>query len=163
VQKTIAQTQLLLESSGRPETAYGMLRADADKKAKVALARLRVAGLKPERLVAIVLATWTIAEDDASERTLSEFRTVAIGKQANRLSARWMPERAKAMPKGSFGRRTYEKFPEATGGMLRALGKAIDEAGNILVDEAVPFILELKRTKYGPHPSRQVSKNERAA
>jgi hypothetical protein len=163
VQRVIAEMKLLLETSGRPETAYGMLRADAERKAKVALARLRVAGIKPERLVAIVLATWTIAEDDAYERTMKEFRTVAIGKQAHRLSARWMPERAKAMPKGSLSRHVYEKFGESTGGVLRALGKAIDDAGNLLVDRAVPHILALKRTKFGPHPSRQYLANEKAA
>jgi hypothetical protein len=162
-QRVIAEMQLALETSGRPETAYGMLRADAVRKAKVALARLRVAGVKPERLVAIVLATWAIAEDDASERTLSEFRTVAVGKQAHRLSARWFPERARAMPKGSMARRTYEKYGESTGGVLRALGKAIDDVANHLVDRAVPHILALKRTKFGPHPSRKPLASERAA
>ena len=156
VRAVLARMQSLLDTSGGPETAYATLRADASRKAKAALAKLRVAGIKAERLVAIVLATYAIAEDDDSERTLSEFRTVAIGKQAHRLSARWMPEKAKTLPEGSMARRTYEKFEHSAGGVLRELGKAIDEAGNLLVDQATVEILELKRTKFGPHPSRQV-------
>ena len=50
----------LLETSGSPEIATRMIRTDAKRKAKNALARMRVRGVKPSRLMVIVLATHAI-------------------------------------------------------------------------------------------------------
>jgi hypothetical protein len=155
VKRIITLFEALLDNAGRPETAKGMLRAPAKSKAKVALARMRVRGIKPTRLLTITLATHAIVADDQSfsHRDGNEFLHVQIARQAHRLAARYVPPGYEGKVKDGkpWG---FKAFPEGTGLVLRELGKTIDGIGEHLVDMAVPRILELKRTRFGNHASR---------
>lgn len=156
--------EAMLIGAGNPEIATRMVRADARRKAKNALARMRVRGIKPSRLAIVVLATHAILKDDQSySHRGSEFRHVQIARQAHRLAARFTPrgmEGRKSAP-GAKLKWGHESFPYSAGLVLRELGAQLDETGGHLVDRALPRILELKVQRWGKHPSRQVLKDVR--
>jgi hypothetical protein len=145
----------LMNGAGKPVTAMGMLRAPAKAKARVALARMRVRGIKPVRLLTITLATRAIvAADQTFSHRGSEFLHVQIARQAHRLAARYVPAGYEDKVKDGkpWG---FKAFPAGTGIVMRELGKVIDDIGSHLADKAVPNIIELKRVRFGQHASRQ--------
>jgi hypothetical protein len=161
VKRITAMFDALLNGAGKPETAMRMLRAPAKDKAKVALARMRVRGIKPVRLLTITLATHAVLQDDQSMRHQGkEFLHVQIARQAHRLAARYVPAAYESRGfgdeiKGGGLKFGHQIFPAGTGIVMRQLGAQIDAIGEHLVDLAVPHILELKRVRFGQHASRQ--------
>jgi hypothetical protein len=161
VKRITAMFDALLHGAGKPETAMRMLRAPAKDKAKVALARMRVRGIKPVRLLSITLATHAVLQDDQSMRHQGkEFLHVQIARQAHRLAARYVPVAYVSRGfgdeiKGGGLKFGHQIFPSGTGIIMRQLGAQIDAIGEHLVDLAVPHVLELKRTRFGQHASRQ--------
>ena len=161
VMRIIVMFDALLNGAGKPATAMQMLRAPAKDKAKVALARMRVRGIKPIRLLTITLASRAIVADDQtfSHRDGNEFLHVQIARQAHRLAARYVP---KGKEDVGFGDKIkgglkwgHQTFPAGTGIVMRELGKVIDDIGSHLADKAVPHIIKLKRTRYGKHATHQ--------
>jgi len=147
--------EALLNAAGPPEIATRMIRAKAKRKAKNALARMRVRKVKPIRLMAIVLATHAILEDDQSDSHRGgEFRQVQIARQAHRLAARFVPKGYEAKVKDGI-KWGFKNFPNSAGLVLRELGSQLDDLGGHLVDRALPRILEFKVQRWGHHPSRQ--------
>jgi hypothetical protein len=148
----------MLIGAGEPVISTRMIRADAGRKAKNALARMRVRGVRPSRLMAIVLATHAILKDDVSfSHRGNEFLHVQIARQAHRLAARFTPrgmEGKKSAP-GAKLKWGHETFGYSAGLGLRQIGGHLDETGGHLVDRALPRILELKVQRCGNHPSRQ--------
>lgn len=142
----------LLADAGRPEITTRMLHATAKARARVALARLRTQGVPPERLLTIALATWALGQDDWSFRADNEFRRVQIAKQAHRLAARHMPAWTEGIPKTSPALLAVQRFPEATGLVLRELGRRIDHIGGAVAEAALPELLAMKRERWGQHP-----------
>lgn len=153
VQAAVKAMAGLLGSAGRPEITTRMLHATAKARARVALARLRTQGVPPERLLTIALATWALGQDDWSFRADTEFRRVQIAKQAHRLAARHMPAWTEGIPKASPALLAVQRFPEATGPVLRELGRMIDHIGGTVAEAALPELLRLKRERWGRHPS----------
>ena len=145
----------MLNGSGTPEIATRMVRAKAKRKAKNALARMRVRKVKPIRLMTIVLATHAILKDDQSySHRGGEFRQVQIARQAHRLAARFVPKGYEAKVKDGV-KWGFKNFPHSAGLVLRELGSQLDDLGGHLVDRALPRILERKVKRWGHHPSRQ--------
>lgn len=70
----------LLEGSGRAEPAQDIKRLPAEFKARVAFARLREAGIEPQRLLAIHMAVGALIEDDNGSHRVVEFRLVQTAK-----------------------------------------------------------------------------------
>jgi hypothetical protein len=154
VKRIIAMFNALLNGAGKPATAMAMLRAPSKDKAKVALARMRVRGIKAMRLLTITLATRAIIADDQSfSHRGNEFLRVQIARQAHRLAARYVPTgyEDKVNDGKPWG---FKAFPAGTGIVMRELGKLIDDIGSHLADLAVPHIIELKRTRFGQHATR---------
>jgi hypothetical protein len=155
VKRIVIMFDALLNGSGKPQTAMAMLRAPAKDKAKVALARMRVRGIKPLRLLTISLASRAIvAADQTYSHRGNEFLHVQIARQAHRLAARYVPVGYEDKVKDGkpWG---FKSFPAGTGIVMRELGKVIDDIGSHLADLAVPHIIELKRTRYQQHATRQ--------
>lgn len=147
----------VLEEAGRPEIITRMHGAPAKKRARAALARLRTQSVKPERLLTIALATWALVDDDWSFRADNEFRRVQIAKQAHRLAARHTPTWAEGLPRTSPSMKAMNRFPEATGPVLRELGRMIDHVGGSVAESALPELLAIKRQHWGKHPSQPTS------
>ena len=151
----------MLVGVGKPEIATRMIRADAGQKAKNALARMRVRGVKPSRLMIIVLATHAAVKADQSfSHRGKEFLHVQIARQAHRLAARFVPKGQEDKIKD--GRKWgFKNFGRSAGLGLRELGKILDEVGGHLVDRALPHILELKVERFGHYASRHAFEHSR--
>jgi hypothetical protein len=77
----------LLEGSGPAEPAQDIKRLPAASKARVAFARLREAGIEPERPLAINMAVGALIEDDNGSHRVEEFRLVQTAKAVHRLAS----------------------------------------------------------------------------
>jgi hypothetical protein len=156
--RTLAALQGMMDGAGKPEIATRLRGLDAKRRARNALARMRVRGVEPARLLAIVLATHAIlrADQSFSHRGL-EFLHVQIGKQAHRLAARFTPtgmEGLKSAP-GQTLQFGHEVHPYSAGHILRELGKALDETAGLLAEQSIERILKLKIERWGNQAPRE--------
>ena len=130
------------------------LRGHAAYRAKIAFARLREAGIKAERLLAIYLGVVALIEDDLGSHHIREFRLVQAAKVAHRLASgthrrweMWSPTTGGTVPV------VLHAYPESSGIVLRRIGEVLEEACGEAAEAATTAIIELKTKTYGPHPS----------
>jgi hypothetical protein len=145
--------EVLLRSAGRVVPVMDFRGLSVSRRAKVAFARLREAGVKAERLLCIFLGVAALIEDDWGAHRVSEFKIVQTAKAAHRLASgthrKWELE-------GKDGRiRTLaiNTYPKSAGPVLRSIGKAIAECCEFIERDAVPAVQALKLVRYGEHPS----------
>lgn len=144
---------LLLQEAGPTEIATRLRGMSPRKRARIALARLRVAGIKPERFVAIVLAIAALIEEDPGSHRTKEFRTVQIAKALHRLASGYhrvweLPDERGRLRKVS----ELHAFPRSSGQVLRIMGRAVEEHCEWVVEKHLPGVLALKKKRYGQHP-----------
>lgn len=140
---------LLLEEAGPTEIATRLRGMSAQRRARIALARLRVAKIRPERFVAIVLAVTALIEEDPGSHRTKEFRTVQIAKALHRLASgthkRWPFLDA-------YGRKRQTEmhaFPRSSGQVLRIMGRAVENPSEWVVEKHLAGVLALKVKRYG--------------
>ncbi|MCK1511374.1 hypothetical protein IVB22_02055 [Bradyrhizobium sp. 190] len=147
----IAAVQAALDEAGPVEIATRLKGMPATKRAKIGLARLRVAKVKPERIVSIVLAVTALCEEKA-HRT-KEFRMVQICKAVHRLASGthkvWQVEDYQ----GRKRRTELHAFPRSSGPVLRLMGRALEEPCEWVVEKHLAGVLAVKIKRYGRHPS----------
>jgi len=145
---------LLLEEAGPTEIATRLKGMSATKRARIALARLRVAGVEPKRFVAIVLAVTALIEEDPGSHRTKEFRTVQIAKALHRLASGY--HRVWGLPddKGRLKKVSeLHAFPRSSGPVLRLIGKAVEQPCEWVVEKHLSAVLALKVKRYGRHPA----------
>jgi hypothetical protein len=144
----------LMASAGPVEIATRLRGLPPDQRARIALARLREAAIKPERLLAIVIAVAALIEEaPAAVHRTAEWRTVAVAKAAHRLASgthrRWpLPQ-----PDGSTKHIEMHAYPRSSGRVLRVLGEMIERECELVIDRHLTPVLTLKLERYGPHPA----------
>jgi hypothetical protein len=125
----------------------------ARRRARIALARLRVAKIKPERFVAIVLAVIALIEEDPGSHWTKEFRTVQIAKAIHRLASGthrvWEYEDGN----GRTRRIELHAFPRSSGPVLRLIGGMLEKPCDWVIDKHLTAVLALKVKRYGRHPA----------
>lgn len=144
---------LLLEEAGPTEIATRLRGMPANKRARIALARLRAAGIKPERFVAIVLAVTALIEEDPGSHRTNEFRTVQIAKALHRLASGYhrvweLPDERGRLRKVA----ELHAFPRSSGPVLRLIGRAVEQPCEWVVEKHLSAVLALKVKRYGRHP-----------
>jgi hypothetical protein len=144
---------LLLEEAGPTEIATRLKGMSAAKRARIALARLRVARIKPERLVAIVLAVTALIEEDPGSHRKKEFRTVQIAKALHRLASGYHRVWEYIDYRGVKRRTELHAFPRSSGPVLRLIGRKVEELCDFVVDKHLSGVLALKVKRYGRHPA----------
>lgn len=145
---------MLLEEAGPTEIVTRLRGMSAKRRAKVALARLRVASIKPERFVAIVLAITALIEEDPGSHRTKEFRTVQIAKSLHRLASGYhrvweLPDERGRLRKVA----ELHAFPRSSGPALRLIGKAVEQTCDWVVEKHLSAVLALKVKRYGRHPA----------
>lgn len=151
---TLICLQKLLEGAGEAPPAQDIRRRSAAFRARVAFARLREADVKPERLLAIHMAVSALIEDDAGSHRTEEFRIVQIAKAAHRLASGTHRYWDWPLPNGSIYPLKYHAYPRSSGRVLRLIGKAIEEVCAGVTERDLQALRDLKKAKFGPHPSR---------
>jgi hypothetical protein len=142
-----------LELAGPVEIATRLKGMSAPKRAKIALARLRVAGIKPDRLVAIVLAVTSLIEEDPESHRTKEFRTVQISKAIHRLASGYHRVWETEDHSGRKGRTELHAFPRSSGPVLRLIGRMLEQPCEWVVEKHLAAVMALKVKRYGRHPA----------
>lgn len=153
IKQALTDIELLLEEAGPTEIATRLKGMSATRRARIALARLRVAGIKPERFVAIVLAVTALIEEDPGSHRTKEFRVVQIAKALHRLASGYHRVWELQDQKGRSQKIELHAFPRSSGPVLRLIGKAVEEPCEWVVEKHLSAVLALKVKRYGPHPA----------
>jgi hypothetical protein len=134
--------------AGPVEIATRLRGLSAGKRAKIALARLRVAGVPPERIVSIVLAVSALIEDDPASHRTKEFRTVQICKAVHRLASGTHKVWEIEDHQGRKGRTEFHAYPRSSGRILRVMGRMLEEPCEWVVEKHLAGVLAYKE-RYG--------------
>jgi hypothetical protein len=135
----------------------------AAKRAKIALARLRVARIKPERIMATVLAVTALIDEDPGSHRTKEFRAVQIAKAIHRLASGYHRVWEVQDSQGRTRRTELHAFPRSSGRVLRLLGRAVEEPCEWVMDKHLAGVLALKVRRYGRHPALPPAASRSAA
>ena len=142
-----------LDSAGEVEIATRLRGLPADKRARVAFARLREANIKPERLAAVYLAVCGLIEQDAGSHRVEDFRIVQTAKALHRLASGYHKRWDFPLPSGATAPIVLHAYPPSSGRVLRVIGLAIERACELIEQHHLQAILSLKNEMFGPHPS----------
>lgn len=142
-----------LAASGLVDPAMNLRRRSAAYRARVAFARLREAGVRGNRLLAIYLAVSALIEDDLGSHRSEEFRIVQAAKAAHRLASGTHRRWEFPGPDGRTRHTELHAYPRSSGLLLRKMGEALEKACEPVTREAVPQIIEMKTERSGPHSS----------
>jgi hypothetical protein len=153
IKQALTDIALLLEEAGPTEIATRLKGMSATKRARIALARLRVAGIKPERFVAIVLAVTALIEEDPGSHRTKEFCVVQIAKALHRLASGYHRVWELQDQKGRSQKIELHAFPRSSGPALRLIGKAVEQPCEWVVEKHLSPVLALKVKRYGRHPA----------
>jgi hypothetical protein len=154
VRAALAALDGLMEAAGPVVIATRLRGLSPSQRAKVALARLREAGVMPERLLAIAMAiSCLINESPQVVHRIKEWRIVATAKAAHRLAAGYHRVWEITDPDGRSRRTELHAYPRSTGRVLRYLGEWIENESERVIDRHAASVLALKVTRYGPHPA----------
>jgi hypothetical protein len=120
----------------------------------MALARLRAADVKPERLLAITVAVHALIEEaPAVCHRIKDWRIVAIAKAAHRLASgyhrTWETQDVQGRPR----RIELHAYPRSSGRVLRHLGEMIEEHCGLVIEHFLTDIVAIKVKRYGQHLS----------
>lgn len=139
-----------MASAGPVEIATRLRGLPPEHRAKIALARLREADIKPERLLAIPLAVAALIEDaPATVHRTTEWRIVAIAKAAHRLASGTHRIWPVAQPDGRTKHIEMHAYPRSSGRVLRHLGEMIEKECELVIDHRLSGVLAVKAAREG--------------
>ncbi|MET4740293.1 hypothetical protein ABIF73_004432 [Bradyrhizobium japonicum] len=152
ISAAINATRFALEEAGPVEIATRLKGLTPAKRAKIGLARLRVATVKPERIVAIVVAVNALAEERGHRS--KEFRTVQACKAVHRLASGtgWVIYDAQGRERRSKAR----AYPRSSGRVLRLMGRMLEEPCEWVIEKHLQGVLAHKQ-RYGRGPRKGLS------
>jgi hypothetical protein len=152
VNAALSGLQGIMDASGPTEIATRLRGLAPERRAKIALARLREANIKPERLLAIALAVSALIEaNPAVVHRTREWRIVAIAKAAHRLASGYHRVWEVQDENGDVSQRTeMHAYPRSSGRVLRYLGEIIEKECELVIDHHLSAVLTLKVTREGP-------------
>lgn len=145
--------QGLLDGAGRVLPAQDISRLPAAKRAHVAFARLREAGIRSERLLAIHMAVAALIEDDRGAHKVREHFLVQSAKAMHRLASGLHKTWDWPLDDGTTRPLKFDKYPKSSGIVLRVIGKEIDELCGNVAEAAVQELIAAREAKFGPHSS----------
>jgi hypothetical protein len=153
ISTALTRIALALEEAGPSEIATRLKGLSATKRARIALARLRVAGIESDRIIAIVLAVTALIEEDRGSHRTEEFRTVQIAKAVHRLASGYHRVWDFEDHQGRMRKIQLHAFPRSSGPILRIFGRMLTEPCEFVVERHLAEVLALKVERYGRHPS----------
>ena len=153
IMASIAAVKIVLEEAGPTELATRLRGMSATNRARIAIARLREAGIKPERMVSIILGVRALIEEDPCSHRVEEFRTVQAMKVLHRLASGTHKYWPIEDPHGRPLTIQMHAFPKSTGRVLRLMGRLLEEPCELTVNKHLESVLALKIKRYGRHPA----------
>jgi hypothetical protein len=152
IRDAVAQLALLIDES--PYEISSRLRGISPApRSRIAFGRLRKAGIKPERLLAIHLAITALIEEDPGSHRVKEFRLVQVAKAVHRLASGYHRVWPQQDENGRTFRIELHAYARSTGRVLRLIGQTIEERCEWATEKHVAGVLALKVKRYGRHPA----------
>jgi hypothetical protein len=143
-----------METAGPAVIATRLRGMPAPQRAKVAVARLRQARVKPEYLLAIVLAVHGLIEEAPQVvHRVKEWRIVAIAKRSHALASGYHRVWEITDSNGHPHRTELHVYPRSAGRVLRLLGAMLEAEAELVVDHHLSAVLALKVARYASHPA----------
>jgi hypothetical protein len=84
---------------------------------------------------------------------VTEFRIVQVAKAAHRLASGTHRHWDFPLDNGGTAPLAFHVYPRSSGRVLRVIGKAIEEACEMVTGRDLQALRDLKRQLYGPHHS----------
>ena len=136
----------IMASAGPVEIATRLRGLVPERRAKIALARLREANIRPERLLAIPLAVAALMEDSpATVHRTNDWKIVATAKASHRLASGTHRQWPVPQPDGRTKHIEMHAYPRSSGRVLRHLGEMIEKQSELVIDHHLAKVLALKR------------------
>lgn len=157
IHQAIAELRDRMEFAGPAIIATRLRGMPPAQRARAALARLREAGVKPERLLAIAVAVHALIEGNpAATHRITDWRVVAIAKASHRLASGYHRVWEVRDDNGRIVRRTeLHAYPRSSGRVLRHLGEAIEKPCELVIEQHLTNVLALKAAQdKGPSGNR---------
>lgn len=126
VRSAIASLEGLLQGAGRVENAYSLRGKSAEERARIALARLRKAGIDPMTILERAIAVTACCEAKGIDERQREYRHVQIAKSVHRL--------ASGTHRTTSGFSMPSKYPRSEGQVLRRIGERLDDIAAFALD-----------------------------
>lgn len=142
----------LLATAGRALDATELRGLKPAARARAALARLREASIKPDRLLAIHLAISALIKEAPMSPDDKEFRLVQVAKVAHRLASGFHRTWDFPLPNGETAPVAMHKYARSTGRVLRHLGARIETCCEHLMRDHLTEFLAWKIERFGKHP-----------
>ena len=140
----------IMASAGPAEIATRLKGLPPAHRARIALARLREANVRPERLLAIPLAVAALIEDaPETVHRVTEWRIVAIAKAAHRLASGTHRVWPVAQPDGRTKHIEMHTYPRSSGRVLRHLGQMIEKECELVIHHHLSRVLASKAAPDG--------------
>ncbi len=140
-----------MSTAGPAEPATRLRGLPPERRAKIALARLREAGVKPERLLSIALAVHALIADAPEKcHRVSEWRIVAVAKAAHRLASGTHRQWPLHQPDGRVKHIVLHAYPRSSGRVLRHLGTMIEKECEWVIERHLAEVVALKRATEPP-------------
>ncbi len=149
----LAWLDTLLSTAGKVVPATNLRGMRPAERARVALARLRDAGVKPERLLAIHLAISALTKEDPMTPGDRGFRMVQVAKVSHRLASGFHQTWDFPLPDGSTRPYSLHAYPRSAGRVLRYLGAMIERCCEHVAKDHLSEVLTLKTERFGKHPA----------
>lgn len=146
----------MLAGAGPVVPAMSLNGLPAERRAHIAIARLRERGVSPESILAVHLGVMAALEEDPIQDRSEDFRLTQIGKAIHRLASG--THRVWEVDGVVVAR--IDKWPASRGAVLRRIGRLIDETAGILGGEAVDAVVALKVARRGAHPLKAATMRE---
>lgn len=150
------ELQHVLAGAGRIDPATNLRGQPPKYRARVAFARLREAGVSPDRLMAIYIGVSALIQDDYGSHRTEEFRLVQAAKAAHRLASGTHRRWEMWNPVGSSVPVELHAYPRSSGLVLRQIGATLDKACREIAASALVEVIEAKTAKADHHPSHRV-------
>lgn len=140
----------ILKAAGPAEIATRLRGLPPKRRAEIAFARLREAGIEPERILGIALGTAALIEDDPNSHRVREFRIVQTAKAAHRLASGYHRTWEMHGNDGNTHPYSIHAYPRSSGRVLRYMGEEIERACELVIDRHLQAVLALKVERFGP-------------
>ena len=145
----LAQLEALLQGAGRAEIATRLRGVKPKERARIALARLRNAGIAPSLLLEIILAIHMIIKEDPTTHRSREFRVCQIAKACHRLASGHHQRWTRETEHGPVVVSEVHAYPRSSGQVLRHLGTQLDTSAEWIVEAFLDDLLARKIETHG--------------
>ena len=135
-----------MATAGPVEIATRLRGLPPEQRARIALARLREAEIKPERLLAIAVAVHALIEDAPEKcHKITDWRVTGIAKAAHRLASGTHRQWPVYQQDGSVKQLEMHAYPRSSGRVLRYLGAMIEKECEWVIERHLAEVVALKR------------------